>query len=424
MVLGAVLGLHGRAAARRFSFQDIIVAGARFAQIVSMKQHIGSIAKQFVVLSSETKAARDYSVTDLSLPVCDTIGQSEKDDEIIADKEAERNRLSALPLAIAARKAAESTERGWLHVAKTSQNCKTQINMVKHLVVLAKVLIQITFDVWKERCCISNEPDRKFFEDVRLLGKKILGRSILSLTLSEIIGKVFVEASFRDLSDDEKSTVHKFWCRIKKDLASVVFAPEYRIAEAESLMVASPENPWTPPVNVPVLSDPKFGSTDKAGAKKRRACVKFIVYAERAYQQAEAMIPYGYPEDRLLDLPLAVLCLSPSEVDIGKYDFLMSTEIQSKAVSLLSKSGHVTRMLQMLDTKSKSFNNNYEFIDIAPDLRNGTNSALDLVTAFLDAASGGSEGDFGEAQSGEDANGDHESDVDGDGVEVACVVPV
>ena len=171
-------------------------------------------------------------------------------------------------------------------------------------------------------------------------------------------------------------------------MASTVFVSEYLVAEAEPLIMESSSTPWAPPATVPVLTDPKFGNRDAPEARRRRACVKYFCYSHRAYQLAEALVPYGYPEDRLEDLALAVFCLSASEIDKKKYDAFLSAEIQSVVASLLGKSGLFTSMLNMFDSKVQSFNANYEFIDIAPDLRNGTTSTLDGVTALLDAAFG------------------------------------
>ena len=120
----------------------------------------------------------------------------------------------------------------------------------------------------------------------------------------------------------------------------------------------------------------------------------------------------GYDKERTLDLPLAVLCTAPSEIDRSDYNFFLSdlATIRAKASALLEKKGEVTTMLRTLETKMNAFRkNNYEFVDIASDLRKGTTTVLDTVSSFLDSAFA--------AKSGEDEDEDDEEEEDAEGTE-------
>ena len=150
----------------------------------------------------------------------------------------------------------------------------------------------------------------------------------------------------------------------------------------------NPGEAWVPNVLSAPLPKPHYGRNDDNGMKKRRIIAKFICYALRSGAVAESMIPHGYPEEKGFDLCLAVLCMTATEIDNSKYNFFLNdlAVLQTEIPSLLEANGQVTTMLEALQKKAKAFRDNYEFVDITSDLREGTTATLDTISSYLDSA--------------------------------------
>ena len=265
-----------------------------------------------------------------------------------------------------------------------------------------KLLMQITFDDWQRAFKGARNQLLDEFEEYRRFGEKIVGGPIGHLTLADIISKVLVEASHRELDEEDQRTDMKMRKRLQKDLASRHCLTHWKrqilIAESESLIMKSHEGHWTPPSEVPDIANPYFGRRDPQGDKRRRQCAKYILYCLVSGRKAQEMAAHGFPACNPLDFGLSILCLSPTEIDKDPCAFIVSDE----APSLKDNSGTVTKMLASFTKKMRSFRSNYEFLDITEDLRNGTRTKKELVTSYIDRMVGENtaEGDGNEAGEG------------------------
>ena len=225
VVVGNVFGLRGLPVARRSTCNDIVLAGSRHGEITGGKgAKVAPIAKNIAKQKAKGKTSSEYPVRDNKKPLCDVLNNATETEQAIVDCDGEVSRLFSLPLMAAARDAAEKIGAKVLTIAKTSRQCKCQDDVVSGIVVFVKVLLQVTFDEWERRC---GRECRGLFQNVRRLGRRIYGASIGSLTLDLVLQKVVVEASHQELSDEERETVIRLLCRLKTDMSSVVFLPEW-----------------------------------------------------------------------------------------------------------------------------------------------------------------------------------------------------
>lgn len=416
LVLAGVLGLRGLAMARRYSFNDVLVMASRYAKLTQKKRDIGKIAKKIAKLDAETKASNDYSDIDLTQPVCAVLNQAEEDETVIANVQAERVRLTSDPLAVAAQIVTGGGEY-WMQESKTSSACGTQSTIVQFIVVFIKVLMQIPFDEWEKMFKGAREQYANEFQEIRLFGEKIYGGPIGQLSLADIFSKVLVEASYQDLSEEEKKTEAAMRARLQKDMVSRKMLPFFEIAESESLVMASEEVVWTPSQNGTLnLSNPHFSRKDNSGDKRRRSGAKYLLHAFMSRRVVEAMVPLGFSASQTFEFGLSILCVSPTAIDRDIYNFLGSDDVSTLAPTLLAKNGTVPMMLAMFTKKKKSFGKNYEFLDIADDRRDGTRSMRELVTAYIDMMIGNESGKGANtaapSETGGEENAEEEADVD------------
>ena len=382
LVLAGVLGLRGRSMARRYSFNDVLVMISKYVRLTQKKRDIGSIAKKIAKLDAQSKASNDYYVIDLTQPVYTVLNQAEEDEAAIANVQAERDRLASLPLAVAAQEVTGGREH-WLQESKTSSACGTQSTIVTFIAVFIKVLMQITFDEWEQSFKGARDQQANEFQDIRLFGEKIFGGPIGQLSIADIFSKVLVEASYQDLSEEEKKTESAMRARLQKDMVSRKMLPYFEIAESESLVMAS--DVWTPPESGALnLGNPHFSRKDTVGDKRRRSGAKYLLHALMSRRVGEAMVPFGFSASQTFEFGLSILCVSPTEIDRDKFNFLGSDDVSILAPTLLAKNGTVPKMLAMFTKKMKSFGKNYEFLDIVDDRRNKTRSMQELVTAYID----------------------------------------
>lgn len=385
LVVCDVVGARGLQAARRSSFNDIIAAGSRYGQITQTKNIIGPIARSIATLRAKSKANADYGGIDHTKPVCVALNSVEESEQVDVDAESEIGRLSSQPHVVAASAAAKRIGKNFMQIAKSGRHCQTQDTIITSQVVCAKTFVQITFDVWVDRC---GRDDWCLFQRFRQFSEKTYGGKVGSLTLDLIVSKVLVEASFQQLSADDQRTAAEFASRLKRDISSTAFLAEVQIAESDPLILSNPDQPWKPPVLSTPLTNPHFGRNDGTGQKRRRIMAKHFFYTMFSRLFGHTITSFGFPEERVLDLSLAVLCTAATKIDEGKYGIFMSSPstVRSKAPVLLKRNGDIDSILNAFDTKTTAFRNNYEFMDIAPDLLGGTTKTLDVVSAFLDRA--------------------------------------
>ena len=326
-VLAGVLGLRGLAMARRYSFNDVLVMISKYARLTQKKRDIGSIAKKIAKLDAQSKASNDYSVIDLTQPVYTVLNQAEEDEAAIANVQAERDRLASLPLAVAAREVTGGREH-WLQESKTSSACGTQSTIVTFIAVFIKVLMQITFDKWEQLFKGSRDQQANEFQEIRLFGEKIFGGPIGQLSIADIFSKVLVEASYLDLSEEEKKAESTMRARLQKDMVSRKMLPYFEIAESESLVMASEEDVWTPPENGALnLRNPHFSRKDTVGDKRRRSSAKYLLHTLMSRRVGEAMVPFGFSASQTFEFGLSILCVSPTrsiETNITSLGAMMS----------------------------------------------------------------------------------------------------
>ena len=128
----------------------------------------------------------------------------------------------------------------------------------------------------------------------------------------------------------------------------------------------------------------------------RRAAVRSVVFTQESWRVANVLVESGYPEDRLLHLPLSVLCLATSDLgNTQAYNFLMDDDaaIRAKAAEYLrlpnsgdrsDKGGAIIKMLTTLDAKLEKFRGHHVFVNLSDDVRNGTTSTLDRLSAYFE----------------------------------------
>ena len=225
MTVGNAFGLRGLPVARRVTCNDIVLAGSRHGEITEGKgAKVAPIAKNIATLRATGTVNADYLAINNRQPLWESLNQVEETSQAVAENEEEIARIHSLPRTVAARAAAGKIGKALANVARTSRECKCENAVVSGIVVGVKVLLQITFNEWERRC---GRDCPGLFQNFRRLGRRIYGASIGSLTLDLVLQKVVVEASHQELSDEERETVIRLLCRLKTDMSSVVFLPEW-----------------------------------------------------------------------------------------------------------------------------------------------------------------------------------------------------
>mmetsp|Transcript_17922 Transcript_17922/g.39208 ORF Transcript_17922/g.39208 Transcript_17922/m.39208 type:complete len:137 (-) Transcript_17922:108-518(-) len=120
-------------------------------------------------------------------------------------------------------------------------------------------------------------------------------------------------------------------------------------------------NTWTPPAYANVVDHPFFGTKTKTADNRRRWSARRLPYLLHAQLAARALVPYGLPEDRVMEMSFAILCIAPSELDHGDYKFFLNSELYEDEVNeapvekVLSNEGPVVDMFEKLFVKMEEF---------------------------------------------------------------------
>ena len=403
----------------RYKYHDVLVAASRFFLAGETNTQINVLARGIVLADAANAAAREYAAVDPRGAAYDALANLSDDKD-----NAPSNPLHQEPLAIAARKAANAflgrggeKSKAWISMCKLKGPCKTQAFLVAITVVQIKTIMLISVEMWKEKFeGATNRTD--FFKDLEALGNAITGKSILGLSIAGLIEDVLVEGTFRKLSLAHANTLSQCWNNLNEDMTSKVWLPQYGIAEADSLILDNPSEPWTPPAVTQPIPRPYLSKDDKSMDMYRRTGVRLIVYTPRCLNVSEVLVESGYPKSRVLDLALALLCTSPTELGHSTtYSFIMddyetiraaaAQHLRPAGPSKKDKGGPITKILTTFDNKTEKFRNHHIFSNLLNDIQRGTTETLDLFAAHFQVleefvtSEGGNEDDGGEADENE-----------------------
>ena len=379
----------------QYKYHDVLVAGSRILSIFGIDFQVNALARGIAVAKATNTTNRDYPVVDPRGAAYDALAKlSDDNDSSSLDPKYHD------PLAIAAREATNAfngrggeKNKAWLMVSKLKGPCKTQAYLLVTTIVQIKTMMLIRVEMWKEK--FEGVDSRAgFFKDLEALGIAITGKSILGLSIAGLIEDVLVEGTFRKLSSAHCRTLKQCWHNLNEDMTSKVWLPQYAIAEADSLVLENYHEPWGPPAVTQPILRPYLSKDDSSMGHYRRAAVRSVVYTPRALKVAQILVEAGFPEDRILELALALLCTAPSDLgNSAMYNFLMDDDesIRSDAAQYLrpagpskkDKGGPVTKMIITLENKAEKFRNHHIFSNPLNDIERGTTETLDTFTAIF-----------------------------------------
>lgn len=403
----------------RCKYHDVLVAGSQFFRIGETNTRIGVLAKGIVLANAAITVDSGYAAVDPRGAAYDALANLSDDKDNVPS-----NPLYQEPLAIAARDAANAflgrggeKSKAWISMSKLKGPCKTQAFLIAITIVQIKAMMLIRVKMWKEKFEGANNRTN-FFKDLEALGNAITGKSILGLSIAGLIEDVLVDGTFRKLSSAHANTLSQCWCNLNEDMTSKVWLPQYGIAEADSLILENPGEPWTPPAATQPILRPYLSKDDTSMCLYRRAAVRSIVYTARCLNVSEVLVESGFPKGRVLDLSLALLCTSPTELGhTGTYSFIMddyeairaaaAQHLRPAGPSKKDKGGPITKILTTFDSKTEKFQNHHIFSNLLNDIQRGTTETLDLFAALFQVleefvrSEGGNEDDGDEADENE-----------------------
>ena len=375
-------------------FHDVLVAGSELMHILQTNLEVGALAKGIVLADASNTANAEYPAAKLRAPAYDVLA--------ILHSINDSTKLDPLfkhPLAIEARDATNKLlgkggkkSKAWMKTSKLKGACKIQFALVGNLMVQIKTLMLISVDDWRAKF-----PGRAdFFKRLEAMCSATTGKPFLSLRITELIEETLVKGASMELSPEHERVRLEAWTNIAEDFTGKTWLPQYAIAEADPLELKNYDEPWTPPdVPQPVLR-PFLSKDSQSTNVIRRSAVRSVVFTQRSLRVADVLMESGYPEERYLHLALAVLCLATSDLgNTQAYNFLMDDDaaIRAKATEYLrlpapddrsDKGGAVIKMLTTLDAKMETFRVHHVFVNLSDDVRNGTTSTLDRLSAYFE----------------------------------------
>lgn len=406
----------------RYKYHDVLKAGSRVLCIFETDFQVNALARGIAVASATDTANREYPAVDPRGAAYDALAR-------LNDNEKDSSSLEPLyqhPFAVAARDATNEyngkggeQNKAWLTVSKLKGPCKTQaFNMVVTMVEI-KTLMLIRVEMWKEKF-ESNRGD--FFKQLEALGIAVTGKSVLVLSITELIENVLVEGTFQKLSSAQGKTLAQCWSYINEDMTSKVWLQQYGIAEADPLILDNYDEPWTPSAVTQPILRPYLSKDDKSMDMYRRAGVRLITYTSRCLNISKVLVGSGYPENRVLDFAFALPCTSPTELGHSTtYNFIMddyetiraaaAQHLRPAGPSKKDKGGPITKILTTFDNKTEKFRNHHIFSNLLSDIQRGSTETLDLFAALFQVLE-----EFVESE--EDTEGEREETDENEQVQV------
>ena len=338
---------------------------------------------------------KKYAFGDVDQPVSVLLHAYDDPD----DEEEQPSRIKD-PLEEAAKAATKrfgKNSNSWISIVATAKACQTIMSTLTNLVTVIRVYRQVTLDEIINGCSPAIkkrvvEAKKKFEEAVSKAGDKL---HIGDMTIADIYDEYLLPHTRPSADASTRLLAIALMSEITTRLGYQEWSHLFTAAEAVPLTVLFGSlHRGQIKALAEKISDPFYGDQVKRTRAARIGESLLCVH------QAAAALGRNKPEeekrDIQKDLPLAILCLAPSNFKGSGISFLSDSRLQSDSVDIeyvkelldietdSTESEAVNELYKSLRSAMLAGEKEHLFTDISDDLHTGSNSTESLLSRYFE----------------------------------------